>query len=95
MSGNLTFGNLDADKAFAVTVELERSLDTRKDVYVQCAVLYTSSRGERRVRLLNLALGSASLAHNVYRFADLDATMTVLSKEGAWHSSFIMYPTKE
>lgn len=82
VSGDLAFGALDADKAFTVAVDHEKSLDTRKDVYVQCAILHTSTSGQRRVRLLNLALGTASLAHNVYRFADVDATVSLLVREG-------------
>lgn len=30
---------------------------------------------------MNLALGIATLAHNVYRFADVDATTTLFAKE--------------
>lgn len=75
---------MDADKAISVSVEHERSLDTRKDVYVQCAILHTSITGQRRVRVINLALGAASLAVNVFRYADVDATMTYLAKQGEY-----------
>lgn len=82
LSGDLVFGAIDADKAFSVSVGHEKSLDTRKDVYVQCAILHTSATGQRRVRILNLAVGTASLAHNVFRFADIDATISSLVREG-------------
>jgi protein transport protein SEC24 len=81
-TGDIKLGSLDADKAFSVTFEHERTLDIHKDVYVQCATLYTTALGERRVRTVNLALGVASLAHNVYRYADVDATTTVMAKDG-------------
>lgn len=81
-AGDVKMGSLDADKALSVTFEHERSLDIHKDIYVQCAILYTSTVGERRLRTVNLALGVASLAHNVYRYADIDATTTVIAKDG-------------
>jgi hypothetical protein len=81
-SGHISVGSMDSDKALAVSVEHEQPLDPRKDVYVQCAILHTSSGGERRVRVLNLAVGVASLAHNVFRYADLDATAGFFSKVG-------------
>lgn len=81
VSGDLVFGTMDSEKAISVSLSHERQLDARKDVYLQCAVLHTSGSGQRRVRVINLALGTASLAHNVYRFADVDATTTVFAKE--------------
>lgn len=83
---------MDSDKALAVSVEHKRSLDPRKDVHVQCAILHTSSSGERRVRILNLALGTASLAHNVFRYGDMDATMTFFSKVGEYYPLFTQAP---
>lgn len=88
-SGDILSGTLDTAKAFAVSIEHMQRLDTRKDVYVQCAILYTSSEGQRRVRLINLALGVASLANNVFRFSDIDATTSWFAKnrELAFRSS--------
>jgi protein transport protein SEC24 len=82
MSDDLLAGTLDSEKAFVIHVEHERRLDTGKDVSVQCAVLHTTSSGQRRVRVINLALGVAALAHNVYRFSDIDATATYFCKDG-------------
>lgn len=89
MLGDIAIGCLDSDKALAVSVEHKQLLDSRKDVYLQCAILHTSSGGERRVRVLNLALGTASLAHNLFRYADLDATTTFFSKVGKYHPLFV------
>lgn len=41
---------MDPDKAFAVQMSLEESVLTGSVAYVQCALLYTSSSGERRIR---------------------------------------------
>ncbi|KAH9946861.1 sec24-like protein [Amylocystis lapponica] len=49
---DLAFGTLDADKAISV----------QQLAFIQCAVLYTTAAGQRRVRVCNLALQVASLA---------------------------------
>lgn len=71
----------DADKAFSACIEHTRSLDERQHAYLQCAVLYTTRHGQRRVRTCNLALQVTSLAGNVYRFADMDVVVCHLARE--------------
>jgi hypothetical protein len=41
---------VDPDKAFAVQVAHEEGVLTTSAAYMQCALLYTSSNGERRIR---------------------------------------------
>ena len=50
---NLTLclrAQVDPDKAFAVQVAHEEGVLTTSAAYMQCALLYTSSSGERRIR---------------------------------------------
>jgi Sec23/Sec24 beta-sandwich domain len=47
---NLAPPQVDPDKAFAVQVVLEESVVASRVSYVQCALLYTNSNGERRIR---------------------------------------------
>ncbi|KAL5536166.1 SFB3 [Sanghuangporus sanghuang] len=83
--GSLIFGVMHADSAFAV--ELSHSsgrgtpLDSREYAHLQCAVLYTTRQGSRRVRVLNVAFQVAGMAGNVFRYADSDATICFLAKE--------------
>lgn len=79
---DLEFGTLDADKAISVKLEHSRTLDDRQYAYLQCAVLHTTAFGQRRVRTCNLALQVASLVGNVFRYADMDATVCHLAREG-------------
>ncbi|KIM70512.1 hypothetical protein SCLCIDRAFT_12458 [Scleroderma citrinum Foug A] len=84
---DIEVGVWDADKAFSACIEHTRSLDERQHAYLQCAVLYTTRHGQRRVRTCNLALQVTSLAGNVYRFADMDAVVCHLARESMMNLS--------
>lgn len=86
---DLEFGSMDADKAVAALVKHESKLDDKRDAHFQSAVLYTSSTGQRRVRLHNVAVPVTQVMSNVFRFADMDATITYCTKEG---KPFLPYP---
>lgn len=57
-------------------------LTEREPASIQVAILHTTRAGERRVRVLNLRLGVTSLIGNVFRYADPDAVIGILAKEG-------------
>lgn len=57
-------------------------LTEREPSSIQVAILHTTRAGERRVRVLNLRLGVTSLIGNVFRYADPDAVVGILAKEG-------------
>ncbi|KAH9933806.1 sec24-like protein [Fomitopsis serialis] len=81
-TSDLTFGTLDADKAISVVLEHTRSLAEGEFAFLQSAVLYTTVTGERRVRVCNLGIQVAGMAGNVFRFADMDAVVCHLVREG-------------
>ena len=83
---DLEFGTLDADKAIAAKLKHEGKLDDKVDAYFQCASLYTSATGERRVRVHNLAVPVSSLISSVFRAADMDTTIAFFTKECASRS---------
>jgi len=59
---------------------------------IQTALLYTTLKGERRVRVHTLGLPLASTVHTVFQFADLDAVVVLIYKnilEIAQQQSFV------
>lgn len=44
---------MDPDKAFAVQISHEEGMVSGPMAYMQCALLYTSSQGERRIRYVS------------------------------------------
>ena len=53
---------VDPDKAFAVQIKHEESVLTGSVAYMQCAVLFSSSNGERRIRYVSIARQIAVLS---------------------------------
>lgn len=70
----------DADKAFAVEIQHEETVVTGQTAYVQAALLYTSSNGERRIRVHTAALPIVSDLVELYRSSDAGATAALLAK---------------
>ncbi|OUS46498.1 protein transport protein Sec24-like CEF [Ostreococcus tauri] len=64
---------IDSDKTIAVTLRYEDKLVDGRDAYVQCALLYTTTTRERRIRVHTIALPVTSVLGQLFRSADLDA----------------------
>eukprot|EP01018_Ginkgo_biloba_P039480 Gb_26869 [translate_table: standard] len=71
---------VDCDKAFAMQLSLEDTLLTAQTVYFQVALLYTSSSGERRIRVHTMAVSVVADLGEMYRNADVGAVMSLLSR---------------
>ncbi|KAL5979948.1 Protein transport protein Sec24A [Asimina triloba] len=71
---------VDSDKAFGMQLALEDTLLTTQTVYFQVALLYTSSSGERRIRVHTAAAPVVSELGEMYRLADTGAIVSLLSR---------------
>lgn len=75
------FAALNCDQSFAVTFIYDSKLSENEMVSFQCAVLHTTTEGERRIRVHNLALRVTSAMANVFRMADFDALVQFFCKK--------------
>ncbi|KAK9861048.1 hypothetical protein WJX84_009471 [Apatococcus fuscideae] len=76
----LALPQVDPDKAFAVQMAHEESVLNASQAYMQCALLYTSSQGERRIRVHTLAMPVVQELVELYRSVDCAASVTLLAK---------------
>jgi protein transport protein SEC24 len=76
----LALPNIDSDKAFAVELQHSGSFISTPNACMQCAVLYTSSEGERRIRVHNICLPITQNLADLYKHADLDATINLMAR---------------
>ncbi|KDN43108.1 hypothetical protein K437DRAFT_274996 [Tilletiaria anomala UBC 951] len=90
---DLEMGSIDSDKAFACLIKHDGKLDEKQEAHFQCAILYTTADGARRVRCHNLAVPVTQLLGNVFRYADMDATVAYYTKEAV--SLALTKPLKE
>lgn len=81
------FSAFDCDQTFTVTFLYDAKLSENEIVSFQCAVLYTSCEGQRRIRLHNLALKVTSAMSNIFRMADLEAIIQFFCKRAIHQAS--------
>lgn len=74
----------DSDKAVAIEIKHDDKLGENEGVYIQCALLYTSCSGQRRLRIINLSLKTCSQMADLYRSCELDTLINYLSKQATY-----------
>ncbi|XP_021500774.1 protein transport protein Sec24B isoform X3 [Meriones unguiculatus] len=75
----LSLANINPDAGFAVQLSIEESLTDTSLVCFQTALLYTSSKGERRIRVHTLCLPVVSALADVYAGVDVQAAICLLA----------------
>ncbi|CAN0432368.1 unnamed protein product [Lampetra fluviatilis] len=76
----LSLPNVNPDAGFAVQVSIEEALGDAATVSFQAALLYTSSKGERRIRVHTLCLPVVTTLIDIYAGADVQAVTALLAK---------------
>ncbi|OIV91281.1 hypothetical protein TanjilG_01812 [Lupinus angustifolius] len=74
---------IDCDKTFMVTLKHDDKLQDGSECAFQCALLYTTVNGERRIRVITLSLPVTSMLSNLFRAADLDTQFCCFLKQAA------------
>ncbi|KAI8360900.1 Sec23/Sec24 trunk domain-containing protein [Choanephora cucurbitarum] len=78
---DIELAGVHADTTLGISLKHEGSkLSEGAPVYFQCALLYTTAEGQRRVRVHNLSLSVGGSANPVFKHADLDTSMNLLIK---------------
>ncbi|CAF1314310.1 unnamed protein product [Adineta steineri] len=76
----MIFGTIDSDKSVSVELKHDDKLAVESNTYIQAALLYTSISGQRRLRILTLALTVTSSYTSLYPACDLDTIMNYITK---------------
>ncbi|KAF5285626.1 hypothetical protein FQR65_LT13107 [Abscondita terminalis] len=76
----LSLPNVNPDAGFGMQVSIDESLSDLHTVCFQAALLYTSSRGERRIRVHTLCVPVASTLSDVLASADQQCIVGLLAK---------------
>ncbi|EEC01403.1 protein transport protein Sec24A, putative [Ixodes scapularis] len=76
----LSLPNVNPDAGFGMQIAIEESLTDCNLACFQAAVLYTSSRGERRIRVHTLSLPVTALLQDILGSIDQEAVVGLLCK---------------
>ena len=76
----LALPNIDEDKSFAVEIAHEENALTAPTCCMQAALLYTTSSGERRIRVHTVQMPVTSGLNALYEAADVDACVNLLGR---------------
>lgn len=79
---DVELGGVDSDTTIAVSIKHDGKLDEKQECYFQVAMLYTTTNGERRVRIHTISVPNTSAISTVFRCAEMDATMNFLGRAG-------------
>lgn len=77
---DMDVAGVDADKTYLVELQHEEKLSADSFVFLQAAMLYTNREGARRIRVHTLRTGVSTTLPNLFRNADLDATVGTLAR---------------
>lgn len=83
IGADLEIGVIDADKTIGITFGYDGKLDSKLDAHFQCALLYTTASGQRRVRCQNVIASVSENVRDCLKFIDQDAVYTIIAKEAA------------
>ncbi|KAJ1648390.1 COPII coat Sec23p-Sfb3p heterodimer component [Coemansia asiatica] len=77
---DVELAGVTSDSAIAAVLQHDGKLDETQDVFFQVALLYTTSDGQRRIRVHNLAIPCTTLIGNLFKYSDVDTSMNVVAK---------------
>ena len=76
----LSLPNVNPDAGFGMQVSIDEDLKDSREVSFQAALLYTSSKGERRIRVHTLCLPTSNSLQEIVQGADQQCIVGLLAK---------------
>ncbi|KAJ1752962.1 COPII coat Sec23p-Sfb3p heterodimer component [Coemansia sp. RSA 1821] len=77
---DVELAGVTSDTAIGALLQYDGRLDEKQDVYFQAALLYTTSDGQRRIRVHNIAVPCTTLIGAMFRNAEVDTSMNLIAK---------------
>ncbi|XP_060212473.1 protein transport protein SEC24 C-like isoform X2 [Lycium barbarum] len=74
---------IDCDKTIMVTLKLDDKLQDGSECSFQCALLYTTIYGQRRIRVSTFSLPCTTMLSDLFKSADLDTQFACILKQAA------------
>lgn len=84
---DLELGGIDVDKAFGFSIGYDGKLPENGEAFFQCALLYTTRQGQRRVRVHNLSIPVTTTVGATFKQADFDTSINFIAKRGRLETS--------
>jgi protein transport protein SEC24 len=79
----LALPNCDADKAYGIQIAMEDGVSPGSEAYMQTALLYTTSDGQRRIRVHTIRIPTTAQVADMFASVDEDAMVCLMSKIAA------------
>eukprot|EP00735_Rhodelphis_limneticus_P008820 TRINITY_DN2302_c0_g1::TRINITY_DN2302_c0_g1_i1::g.20823::m.20823 TRINITY_DN2302_c0_g1::TRINITY_DN2302_c0_g1_i1::g.20823 ORF type:complete len:1061 (-),score=273.42,sp/Q9SFU0/SC24A_ARATH/43.63/0.0,Sec23_trunk/PF04811.10/2.3e-73,Sec23_helical/PF04815.10/4.5e-25,Sec23_BS/PF08033.7/7.1e-22,zf-Sec23_Sec24/PF04810.10/1.1e-19,Gelsolin/PF00626.17/8.5e-07,Sen15/PF09631.5/0.00044 TRINITY_DN2302_c0_g1_i1:511-3654(-) len=76
----LALPNVSQDHTFAVQIAHEETVLSGNTACIQSALLYTTSSGERRIRVNTLSVPVTSVLGDLFRMADINQLMSLMAR---------------
>uniref|UniRef100_A0AAY3ZXX6 Uncharacterized protein n=1 Tax=Denticeps clupeoides TaxID=299321 RepID=A0AAY3ZXX6_9TELE len=89
---DVELAGLDCDKTVTVEFRHDDKLSEETGALIQCAVLYTSCNGQRRLRIHNMAVNCCAQLADLYRNCETDTIINFFTKYA--YRSMLSSPTK-
>jgi len=80
---DIDLATVDSDKSILVFIKHEEKLPEKTEAIIQCALLYTTFAGERRIRVHTVSAPVATEHSAVFKGADLDTLVCVNAHRAA------------
>mmetsp|Transcript_30912 Transcript_30912/g.30547 ORF Transcript_30912/g.30547 Transcript_30912/m.30547 type:complete len:182 (-) Transcript_30912:1511-2056(-) len=77
----LSIPALNDSQTMTYVIQLENNIASSKKLYIQMGILYSSSNGERKIRIHNLLVPASNDMKDLYNAIDASAMINLISKQ--------------